>query len=94
MTCNKKMDGCFDITSLKCVDCTEHPLNKLNIKQDLDEKEYYERECGEMCSHYDELNRCCWLSWCTKSPGDPCDYDFSTRPYGDFKMSEEKNRYG
>ena len=62
------------------------------MSQEYEESEYSERECDEgQCSHYDELNRCCWLSWLTKSPGDPCDFDFSTRPYGDFKMEGERH---
>jgi hypothetical protein len=49
--------------------------------QDYDIEEYDElddeRECGECCSHYDEINRCCWLvtekGICIHvSPGDAC----------------------
>jgi len=42
-------------------------------QDDLEE----DRECGENCSHYDEINRCCWLVTekgisIHVSPGDLC----------------------
>ena len=57
-------------------------------KQDYEEEEYELRECSESsCGHFDSLNQCCWLSWRDKEEGDPCDYNFSTQPYGDFLIT-------
>jgi hypothetical protein len=44
--------------------------------EDTEEPEE-ERECSESCSHYDDLNRCCWLVtekgiMIYVSPGDSC----------------------
>jgi len=36
--------------------------------------------CGEDCGNYDRLNRCCWLSWWHKEPGDSCDYNLVIGP--------------
>ena len=47
----------------------------------LTEEEFQERhdlhelECDEgQCGHYDELNRCCWVSWKNHAPGNFCSY--------------------
>ena len=48
-----------------------------NTGQDLEEYLEETKECGESCSHYDEINRCCWLvtekGICIHvNPGDLC----------------------
>lgn len=43
---------------------------EFNERDDLHELECDEGQCG----HYDELNRCCWLSWRNHAPGDICAY--------------------
>lgn len=57
-----------------------------------EEEEYTQRECSEYCGHYDSLNCCCWLSMKHRREGHPCDYGFSTQPYGDFKTKENEKQ--
>lgn len=45
-----------------------------------------DRECGESCSHYDNLNRCCWLVtekgiMIHVCEGDLCHHGLKTEPY-------------
>jgi len=42
------------------------------------EFDQYDVTCGSLCGHFDEFNRCCWLSWWNKEEGDYCDYDLVT----------------
>jgi len=44
------------------------------LEEDPDFEGDQDLKCGSGCSHFDEGNQCCWLSWHTQEEGDYCSY--------------------
>ena len=49
-------------------------MPQYELEEDFDFEGHQELRCGADCSHFDDFNRICWLSWHDREEGDLCMY--------------------